>query len=212
MITDNAAKVQEHSSRADSIVRNMLQHSRGGSGGLQPADINALLEEALNLTYHGMRVQDAGFNIKIEKSFDESIGKMNVVPQELSRAFLNIINNGCYEANRKKMNTGSDFSPVLSVRTEKQNHMVKISIRDNGDGVPEAVNPKCSLLSLPPSRSDRAPVSAFRSRTTSLCISIMARLALKRRKAGLPSLLSCCNLATVKKYDWHKNGQQAGLA
>ena len=142
MITDNAAKVQEHSSRADSIVRSMLQHSRGGSRELQPADINALLEEALNLTYHGMRAQDAGFNIKIEKTFDESIGKINVVPQELSRAFLNIINNGCYEANRKKLNAGSDFSPALSVRTEKQNHMVKISIRDNGDGVPEAVKPK----------------------------------------------------------------------
>ena len=142
MITNNAAKVQEHSKRADSIVRSMLQHSRGGSGELQPTDINALLEEALNLTYHGMRAQDAGFNIKIEKSFDESIGKMNVVPQELSRAFLNIINNGCYEAYRKKLSAGSDFSPVLSVRTEKQDHMVKIYVRDNGDGIPEAVKPK----------------------------------------------------------------------
>jgi signal transduction histidine kinase len=142
MITDNAAKVQEHSRRADSIVRSMLQHSRGGSGELQPADINALLEEALNLTYHGMRAQDAGFNIKIEKSFDASIGKMHVVPQELSRVFLNLINNGCYEAHRKKLNAGIGFSPVLSVRTENQNHMVRISIRDNGDGVPETVKPK----------------------------------------------------------------------
>jgi signal transduction histidine kinase len=142
MITDNAAKVQEHSRRADSIVRSMLQHSRGGSGELQPADINALLEEALNLTYHGMRAQDAGFNIKIEKSFDESIGKMNVVPQELSRVLLNIINNGFYEAYRKKLTAGSGFSPVLSVHTGKQNDMVIITIRDNGDGVPEVVKPK----------------------------------------------------------------------
>jgi signal transduction histidine kinase len=142
MITSNAAKVQEHSRRADSIVRSMLQHSRGGSVELQPAYINALLEEAINLTYHGMRALDAGFNIKIEKSFDESVGKMNVVPQEMSRAFLNIINNGCYEAYRKKLSAGSGFSPVLSVRTEKQNHMVNISVRDNGDGVPEAVKSK----------------------------------------------------------------------
>jgi signal transduction histidine kinase len=141
-MTDNAAKVQEHSRRADSIVSSMLRHSRGGSAELQPAEINALLEEALNLTYHGMRAQVEGFNIKIEKSFDESVGKMNVVPQELSRAFLNIINNGCYEADRKKLKAGSGFSPVLSVRTEKLDHMVKISIRDNGDGVPEAAKPK----------------------------------------------------------------------
>ncbi len=144
-ISDNTVRILEHSKRADGIVRSMLQHSRGGSGEFHPTDINALLEEALNLTYHGLRAQDTGFNIKIEKLFDEKIGKMNVIPQELSRAFLNIINNGCYEAYHKKLNAGGGFTPVLSVTTQKMDSLVKITIRDNGEGVPGAVRPKLFL-------------------------------------------------------------------
>ena len=135
-LRQNAIRIQEHGRRADSIVRSMLQHSRGGSGDRQPTDINNLLEEALNLTYHGMRAQDIGFNIKIEKSFDSTIGKMDVVPQEISRAFLNIISNGCYEAHRKKKEVDGSFSPLLSVKTIKTGKNVKIIIRDNGKGIP----------------------------------------------------------------------------
>jgi len=135
-LKQNAIRIQEHGRRADSIVRSMLQHSRGGSGERQPTDINNLLEEALNLTYHGMRAQDIGFNIKIEKSFDSSIGKMDVIPQEISRALLNILSNGCYEANRKKIETTGTFSPLLSVKTIKTGNHMKITIRDNGKGVP----------------------------------------------------------------------------
>jgi signal transduction histidine kinase len=120
----------------------MLQHSRGGSGERQPSDINAILEEAVNLTYHGMRAQDTGFNIKIEKSLDRSVGTMEVIPQEISRAFLNIISNGCYEAHRKKLEAGPGFSPVISVTTQKTWNQVKITIRDNGNGIPEAIRDK----------------------------------------------------------------------
>jgi signal transduction histidine kinase len=142
IILENSAKISEHGKRADSIVRSMLQHSRGGSGERQPADINAILEEAINLTYHGMRAQDTGFNIKIEKSLDRSIGKMEVIPQEISRAFLNIVSNGCYEAYRKKVIQDGSFSPTLSVSTQKTGNQVKISIRDNGNGIPEAIREK----------------------------------------------------------------------
>jgi signal transduction histidine kinase len=141
-IKQNAIRIQEHGRRADSIVRSMLQHSRGGSGDRQPTDINNLLEEALNLTYHGMRAQDIGFNIKLEKFFDTTIGKMEIVPQEISRAFLNIISNGCYEAHRKKTETAGNFSPLLSVKTVKTGNQVKIAIRDNGNGIPGQVREK----------------------------------------------------------------------
>jgi signal transduction histidine kinase/ligand-binding sensor domain-containing protein len=144
MLGQNSLKIQEHGKRADSIVRNMLLHSRGGSGDRQLTDINALVEEAINLTYHGMRAQDKEFNIKIETSFDPQIGKMEVITQELSRAFLNILGNGCYEAYRKKRSGEADnsFAPKLTVTTRKLRKNVKISIRDNGNGVPDAVRQK----------------------------------------------------------------------
>lgn len=138
----NTSKIQEHSKRADSIVRSMLYHSRGASGEKLPSDINQLLEEALNLTYHGMRAQDTGFNVKIEKSLDTTIGKIEVIPQEISRAFLNIISNGCYEAYRKKQEYNGNFMPTISVKTEKEGKNVKISIRDNGSGIPAELKSK----------------------------------------------------------------------
>jgi signal transduction histidine kinase len=138
-IKQNSIRIQEHGRRADSIVRSMLRHSRGGAGDRQATDINNLLEEAINLTYHGMRAQDTGFNIKIEKSFDISIGRMELVPQEISRAMLNIISNGCYEAHRKKTENAGTFSPVISVKTEKEGNNIKITIRDNGSGIPASV-------------------------------------------------------------------------
>ena len=141
-LKQNAVKIQEHGKRADSIVLSMLQHPRGGSGERQPADINAILEEAINLTYHGMRAQDRSFNIKIIKSLDGSMDKVQVIPQEISRAFLNIVSNGCYEAYRKKLSKGSSFSPELSVTTQKTGNQLEITIRDNGNGIPEQVREK----------------------------------------------------------------------
>jgi signal transduction histidine kinase/ligand-binding sensor domain-containing protein len=142
MLKQNASKVQEHGKRADSIVKSMLQHSRGSTGDRQPTDVNAMLEEVINLTYHGMRAQDSNFNIRIEKFLDESIGRIDAIPQELSRAFLNIITNACYEANRHKHDAGSDFMPTLTVTSQRLENQVKVSIRDNGNGIPEEVRTK----------------------------------------------------------------------
>jgi len=141
-LQQNADKINEHGSRADSIVKNMLQHSRGKAGQREPTDINAMLEEDINLAYHGMRAQDSGFNIKIEKDMDQSVGKLDIVPQDISRVFLNIINNGCYEAHRKKVEQNGSFSPTLLVRSKNLGDKIEIRIRDNGNGIPVAVRDK----------------------------------------------------------------------
>ena len=102
----------------------------------------AMLEEDINLAYHGMRALDSSFNIKIEKDLDQSIGKLDVVPQDVSRVFLNIISNGCYEAFRKKLKEDSRFSPVLWVTTQGHTDHIEIRIRDNGNGIPEKIRDK----------------------------------------------------------------------
>ncbi|MBN1559735.1 GAF domain-containing protein [candidate division KSB1 bacterium] len=141
-LEQNSGKIKEHGKRADSIVRSMLQHSRGKAGERQPTDINAMLEEDINLAYHGMRAQDSSFNIKIETDLDPSIGKLDVVSQDISRVFLNIINNGCYETHRKKIEQNGSFSPTLSVRTRNLNSKVEIRIGDNGNGIPTGIRDK----------------------------------------------------------------------
>lgn len=141
-LEQNAGKIKEHGKRADSIVRSMLQHSRGKAGERQPSDINAMLEEDINLAYHGMRALDNTFNIKIEKDLDPTIGKLEVVPQDLSRVFLNIISNGCYEAHRKKLNADANFAPRLTVTSRNYPNNVEIRIRDNGNGIPEKIREK----------------------------------------------------------------------
>jgi len=138
----NSAKIIEHSKRADNIVKSMLQHSRGKAGEVQPTDINAMLEEDINLAYHGMRAQDSSFNVKFETDFDPSVGKLMVVPQDISRVFLNLISNGCYEVHSRKMEQNGDFMPLLSVRTRNLGKKVEIRIRDNGKGIPLAIRDK----------------------------------------------------------------------
>jgi len=135
----NVAKINEHGKRADSIVKGMLLHSRGKSGERISTDVNALLAEYINLAYHGLRAQDPSFNVKIESSYDQTVGKMLVVPQNLSRAFLNIINNGCYSAFDKKKTQGDGFSPTISVSTKRCGNKAEIRIRDNGSGIPKHV-------------------------------------------------------------------------
>ncbi|RPI01489.1 MAG: GAF domain-containing protein [Calditrichaeota bacterium] len=141
-LQQNAAKIKEHGKRADSIVRSMLQHSRGKSGERQLTDINAMLAEDINLAYHGMRAQDSTFNIKIETNLDASVGKLEVVPQDISRVFLNIISNACYETQRKKQAVGGSFAPLLSVSSRGVEDGLEVRIRDNGNGVPEAIRDK----------------------------------------------------------------------
>ncbi len=138
-LEQNVTKINEHGKRADSIVKGMLLHSRGKAGERQPSDINALLHEYINLAYHGLRAQDPSFNVKIVTEYDQSIGVISVVPQDLSRVFLNIVNNGCYSANEKKKTSGANFSPTISVYTKNLGDKVQIRIRDNGNGIPQKV-------------------------------------------------------------------------
>ena len=141
-IEQNVSKTNEHGKRADSIVRSMLQHSRGKAGDRLLSDINSMIEEDLNLAYHGIRARDSSFNITIEKDFDKSIEKLFIVPQDVSRVFLNIINNGFYEANKKKKSQANNFIPTLRVKTINQKDKVEIKIRDNGNGIPPDIRNK----------------------------------------------------------------------
>ncbi len=134
-IEHNAEKINSHGKRADSIVKGMLLHSRGKAGEKQKTNINDILSEYLNLAYHGFRAQDSTFNIKMEKDLDNSIEPINVVPQDLSRVFLNIFNNGCYSVHEKKKELKDSFDPVLSVKSKNLGDKVEIRIYDNGKGI-----------------------------------------------------------------------------
>ncbi|MDR3719192.1 MAG: ATP-binding protein, partial [Bryobacteraceae bacterium] len=138
-LTVNAKKINEHGRRADGIVRSMLQHSRGQAGEHLPTDVNSMLDEYVNLAYHGMRAQDASFNVTIEREFDEGAGLVDAVPQDISRVFLNILNNACYAANEKARKAGAGFAPTLTVRTVNLGDAVEVRIRDNGMGIPADV-------------------------------------------------------------------------
>jgi signal transduction histidine kinase len=139
-LKQNLEKINQHGKRADSIVKGMLLHSRGTSGEKTLTDINDLLEQYVNLAYHGMRAQNKEFNISIEKDYDKTLEKINVIPQDLSRVFLNIINNACYAAyDKRKKNSDNNFSPTLSVSTKSLNGKVEIRISDNGNGIPKDI-------------------------------------------------------------------------
>ena len=135
MLTGNLKKIAEHGRRADGIVKSMLQHSRGGSGDRQTTDLNALLEEALNLAYHGARAQDQGFNIALERDLDRNLAPIDVVPQDVMRVFLNLIGNGFYAANKRGSASDGAFRPVLTVTTRDVAEVVEIRVRDNGIGI-----------------------------------------------------------------------------
>ena len=138
-LKQNLVKINQHGKRADSIVKGMLLHSRGTSGEKVLTDINELLDQYVNLAYHGMRAQNKEFNITIEKDYDKSLEKINVVPQDISRVFLNIINNACYAAYDRKKKDGDDFSPILKVSTKNLDGKVEIRIGDNGSGIPKDI-------------------------------------------------------------------------
>ena len=133
----NLDKVVQHGKRADAIVKNMLLHSREGSGEHRPVDINALVEESLNLAYHGARAEKQGFNIKLERSFDPAAGEADVFPQDITRVLLNLISNGFYAATKRRAETnGGDYEPTLAAATKNRGDSVEITIRDNGTGIP----------------------------------------------------------------------------
>jgi two-component system, NtrC family, sensor kinase len=139
----NLDKIVQHGKRADAIVKNMLLHSRQGSGEHRPVDINALVEESLNLAYHGARAEKQGFNITLERSFDPTAGEVDLFPQEITRVLLNLISNGFYAATKRKADTnGGDYEPTLTAVTKDLGHSVEIRIRDNGSGIPPEVKEK----------------------------------------------------------------------
>jgi len=143
LLKNNLGKVVQHGKRADSIVKNMLLHSREGSGERRSSDINALVEESLNLAYHGARAEKPGFTITLKHDLDPSAGALNLYPQEITRALLNLISNGFYAAvGRKAGSDDKSFEPVLSAATRNLGETVEIRIRDNGSGIPPDVREK----------------------------------------------------------------------
>jgi len=142
LLKHNLEKVVQHGKRADSIVKNMLLHSREGSGDHRPADINALLDESLNLAYHGARAEKPQFNVTLQRNFDPNAGLIEVFPQEITRVFLNLISNGFYAVTKRKAENGTGFDPVVSATTRDRGDHVEIRIRDNGIGIPPHVKEK----------------------------------------------------------------------
>ena len=143
LLKDNLQKVVQHGKRADSIVKNMLLHSREGSGDHRPADINALIDESLNLAYHGARAEKPDFNVTLQRDFDANAGMVEIFPQEITRVFLNLISNGFYAVAKRKNEAGqSGFDPVLVATTRNLGDTIEIRIRDNGTGIPPEVKDK----------------------------------------------------------------------
>ena len=142
MLKGNLEKVVQHGKRADSIVKNMLLHSREGAGEHRPADINAIVEESLNLAYHGARAERSGFNITLQRDLDPEAGMIDLYPQEITRVFLNLISNGFYAATKRKEAGDDGFEPTLSATTKSLGNKVEIRIRDNGTGIPLEVKEK----------------------------------------------------------------------
>ena len=138
----NLEKINHHGKRADAIVKGMLQHSRISSGQKEPTDINALADEYLRLAYHGLRAKDKSFNATMNTNFDESIGKINVVPQEIGRVILNLITNAFYVVNEKKKLLQNGYEHTVSVITKRIGSQVSISVKDNGNGIPENIKDK----------------------------------------------------------------------
>ncbi len=140
----NSEKINHHGKRADAIVKGMLQHSRSSSGVKEPTDINALCDEYLRLTYHGLRAKDKSFNAKFETDFDNSIGKVNVISQDIGRVVLNLLTNAFYtvneRANNKQLTTNNQlYEPTVTVATKKHGDKIEIRITDNGNGIPQKV-------------------------------------------------------------------------
>jgi two-component system, NtrC family, sensor kinase len=143
MLTGNLEKIAEHGRRADGIVKSMLEHSRGSSGERRSVDLNGLIEEALNLAYHGARAQDASFNITLERDFTDAIAPIELVPQDITRVCLNLIGNGFYAATKRQREGGDPkFKPTLKVSTRDLGDTVEIKICDNGIGVSPEIKDK----------------------------------------------------------------------
>jgi len=143
-LVQNLKKINQHGKRADAIVKGMLQHSRSSTGVKEPTDINALCDEYLRLSYHGLRAKDKSFNATLKTNFDNSIGKINIIPQDIGRVVLNLINNAFYAVNEKTLSavstpTAVKYEPTVSVSTNKIGDRVEIKVSDNGNGIPQKI-------------------------------------------------------------------------
>ena len=136
-IKQNLEKINHHGKRADAIVKGMLQHSRSSSGVKELTDINALTEEYLRLSYHGLRAKDKSFNAKTKTDFDNSIGKINIIPQDIGRVILNLLSNAFYAVHEKRKSEAENFNPTVIIRTKKEGDKVLIMTEDNGGGIPQ---------------------------------------------------------------------------
>ncbi len=136
-IKQNLEKINHHGKRADAIVKGMLQHSRSSSGVKEPTDINELADEYLRLAYHGLRAKDKSFNATMETDFDETIGKINIIPQDIGRVILNLITNAFYATDEKNKKNQMGYEPTVTVTTKKEGEKVFISVKDNGNGIPK---------------------------------------------------------------------------
>jgi len=139
VLRDNLKKISDHGKRADSIVKGMLQHSQASTGKKEPTDINTLANEYLRLSYHGIKAKDKEFKANFAVDFDESIGKIQVMPQDIGRVLLNLYNNAFYAVNKKKKHENDGFEPLVSVSTKKVGNKIELSVKDNGIGIPQNI-------------------------------------------------------------------------
>jgi len=138
-VIENEQKINHHGKRADAIVKGMLQHSRISTGQKEPTDINALCDEYLRLSYHGMRAKDKSFKAILETDFNNTIGKINVVPQDIGRVLINLFNNAFYAVSERWKAEGERYDPIVSVRTKKLDGKIEVHVKDNGVGIPQKV-------------------------------------------------------------------------
>jgi signal transduction histidine kinase len=141
-IEANSEKINHHGKRADAIVKGMLQHSRSSSGTKEPSDINRLADEYLRLAYQGFRARDKSFNATFSTAFDSEIDKVNIVPQEIGRVILNLINNAFYAVNERSKQGVAGYEPTVIVGTRRLKDRIEISVKDNGNGMPGSIKDK----------------------------------------------------------------------
>ncbi|MGF1555310.1 sensor histidine kinase [Paucihalobacter sp.] len=138
-IESNLGKINHHGKRADGIVKGMLQHSRSSSGTKEDTDINVLVDEYLRLAYHGLRAKDKSFNATLETHLDDGLKKISIVPQDIGRVVLNLITNAFYAVHEKKKLQIEGYQPKVTIKTKKVNNTIQISVKDNGNGIPQAI-------------------------------------------------------------------------
>jgi two-component system, NtrC family, sensor kinase len=138
-IKENEQKINHHGKRADAIVKGMLQHSRSSTGVKEPTNINALADEYLRLSYHGLRAKDKDFNAGMNTDFDKTIGNIMIIPQDIGRVLLNLYNNAFYAVTKKKDQQPEGYEPTISVSTKKGDDKITITVSDNGNGIPQKI-------------------------------------------------------------------------